>query len=83
MPDYQVDVWDRYNWDEGKGVPSGRSTYPTAKCGQQHKVGLAQEFDMAAGTCPVQHHELASGATMPVPDDPGRHARDGGGEVDR
>ncbi|MEJ8641587.1 hypothetical protein WKI68_09060 [Streptomyces sp. MS1.HAVA.3] len=89
--DYQVNVWDRYNWDEGKGVHIGKFDIPDGEPGQQHKVGLAQEFNMA-GSGSVKHYELGNGAAVPAPDDPGRagersdpgrHARDGGGDVDR
>ncbi|MEU3775967.1 hypothetical protein AB0F11_22660 [Streptomyces sp. NPDC032472] len=89
--DYQVNVWDRYNWDEGKGVHIGKFQIPDGEMGRQHKVGLAQEFDMA-GSSSVKHYELGSGGPAPAPDDPGRagersdpgrHARDGEGEIDR
>ncbi|MER5412568.1 hypothetical protein [Streptomyces virginiae] len=89
--DYQVNVWDRYNWDQGKGVTIGTFEIPDGEPSQQHKVGLAQEFDMAGSTS-LKHYELGSGSTPPTPDDPGRagersdpgrHARDGGGDIDR
>ncbi|MER7506864.1 hypothetical protein ABTX82_00735 [Streptomyces lavendulae] len=59
--DYQVNVWDRFD------IPDGEP-------GRQHKVGLAQEFNMA-GSGSVKHYELGNGAALP--------ARDGGGEIDR
>ncbi|MFD0270641.1 hypothetical protein ACFVGY_29365 [Streptomyces sp. NPDC127106] len=92
-----INVWDRYNWDEGKGVTIGDSkvfkgfSIPDGEPAQQHKVGLAQEFNMA-GSSSVKHHELGGGTEWPSPDDPGRagersdpgrHGRDGGGDVDR
>ncbi|MFF7294988.1 hypothetical protein [Streptomyces sp. NPDC008265] len=89
--DYQVNVWDRYNWDEGKGVSIGKFEIPDGEMGRQHKIGLAQEFNMA-GSSAVKHYELGSGAVVLAPDDPGRagersdpgrHARDGGGDIDR
>ncbi|MEY2229402.1 hypothetical protein [Streptomyces sp. BF23-19] len=90
--DYQVNVWDRYNWDEGKGVDVGPVYIPDGEMGQQHKVGLAQEFDMA-GSSSVKHYELlGTGSALPGPDDPGRtgersdpgrHVRDGEGELGR
>ncbi|CAL9540864.1 hypothetical protein SUDANB120_04243 [Streptomyces sp. enrichment culture] len=89
--DYQVNVWDRYNWDQGKHVDVWLYEIPDGEMGQQHKVGLAQEFNMA-GSSSVKHYELGSGAAVPGPDepgragersDPGRGARDGGGEIDR
>ncbi|WP_406511656.1 hypothetical protein OG851_06430 [Streptomyces sp. NBC_00161] len=45
-----------------------------------------------AGSGSVKHYELGNGAAVPAPgdpgrvgerSDPGRHARDGGGEIDR
>ncbi len=69
----------------------GKFHIPDGEMGQQHKVGLAQEFNMA-GSSSVKHYELGTGAAVPAPDDlgragersdPGRHARDGGGEIDR
>ncbi|KPI10898.1 hypothetical protein OV450_3206 [Actinobacteria bacterium OV450] len=89
--DYQVNVWDRYNWDQGKGVTIGKFEIPDGEPAQQHKVGLAQEFNMA-GSSSVKHYELGGGAAVPAPgdpgragerSDPGRHGRDGGGDVDR
>ncbi|WP_327286495.1 hypothetical protein [Streptomyces sp. NBC_01205] len=89
--DYQVNVWDRYNWDQGKGVHIGKLEIPDGEPSQQHRVGLAQEFNMA-GSSSVKHYELGSAAAVPAPDepgragersDPGRHARDGGGDIDR
>ncbi|MFF2792805.1 hypothetical protein ACFVT6_39705 [Streptomyces sp. NPDC058049] len=90
--DYRVNVWDRHNWDEGKGVDVGPIHIRDGGMGQQHKVGLAQEFNMA-GSSSVKHYELqASGSEVPGPGDPGRtgersdpgsHVRDGEGELGR
>ncbi|MGW1148572.1 hypothetical protein ACWD6I_26855 [Streptomyces sp. NPDC002454] len=57
--DYQVNVWDRYNWDEGKGVNIGPVGIPDGEMAKLHRVGLAQEFDMS-GSGSVQHYELGS-----------------------
>ncbi|MFE7981914.1 hypothetical protein ACFUZA_07055 [Streptomyces cellulosae] len=74
--DYQANVWDRYNWDEGKGVDVGPLKIPDGQMAKLHRVGLAQEFDMA-GSSSVQHYDLgsskANGDPLPGPDD----SRDG------
>ncbi|MFI8827792.1 hypothetical protein [Streptomyces sp. NPDC053431] len=57
--DYQANVWDRYNWDEGKGVEIGPMKIPDGQMAKLHRVGLAQEFDMS-GSSGVQHYDLGS-----------------------
>ncbi|MET9963007.1 hypothetical protein ABZ128_28735 [Streptomyces sp. NPDC006326] len=69
--DYQVNVWDRYNWDPGKATPIGPTTVTDADMARLHRTGLAQEFDMR-GSSSVQHHDLSSGGSWPEPKDPGR-----------
>ncbi|MDI9889432.1 hypothetical protein QMZ92_35290 [Streptomyces sp. HNM0645] len=66
--DYQANVWDRYNWDEGKGVKIGPMEIPDGQMAKLHRVGLAQEFDMS-GSSGVQHYDLGSAApnTGPLP----------------
>ncbi|MGW6457819.1 hypothetical protein ACWF94_18225 [Streptomyces sp. NPDC055078] len=71
--DYQVNVWDRYNWDAGKAtnLPGG-ITISDVDMGRLHKVGFAQEFDMR-GSSSAYSHDL-NGSTPPgvAPGDPGR-----------
>ncbi|MFH8786937.1 hypothetical protein [Streptomyces roseoverticillatus] len=69
--DYQVNVWDRYNWDPGKATPIGPTTVTDADMARLHTTGLAREFDMR-GSGSVQHHELGSKGAWPDPEDPGR-----------
>ncbi|MET7436515.1 MULTISPECIES: hypothetical protein [unclassified Streptomyces] len=69
--DYQVNVWDRYNWDPGKETPIGPTTVTDADMARLHTTGLAREFDMR-GSGSVQHHDLGSNGSLPVPADPGR-----------
>ncbi|MFD3790522.1 hypothetical protein [Streptomyces cyaneofuscatus] len=52
-------VWDRYNWDEGKGVDIGPLDIPDGQMAKLHRVGLAQDFDMA-GSSDVRHYDLGS-----------------------
>ncbi|MGW0365284.1 hypothetical protein [Streptomyces sp. NPDC002990] len=89
--EYQVNAWDRYNWDEGKGVDVLGVSIPDGEMGRQHKVGMAQEYDMV-GSSSVKHYDLGGAAAPPAPEDPGRtgdrsdpgrHARNGEGEPGR
>ncbi|MFI1973769.1 hypothetical protein [Streptomyces wedmorensis] len=80
--DYQVNVWDRYNWDKGKSTPfPGGIVIPDDEMGRLHKVGFAQEFDMR-GSSSTFNHDMNSDTPPAVnPSDPGR---DGGrGDVSR
>ncbi|MGW0706405.1 hypothetical protein ACWD4G_10665 [Streptomyces sp. NPDC002643] len=74
--DYQANVWDRYNWDEGKGVNVGPLDIPDGQMAKLHRVGMAQEFDMS-GSSSVKHYDLGSSEPnddpLPGPDD----SRDG------
>ncbi|MER6994684.1 hypothetical protein [Streptomyces sp. NPDC000410] len=76
--DYQVNVWDRYNWDVGKGATFPGGIYiPDEEMGRLHKVGFAQEFDMR-GSSSTFTHDLNSGAAPTVtPADPGREGTRG------
>ncbi|WP_431772812.1 hypothetical protein [Streptomyces cucumeris] len=70
--DYQVNVWDRYNWDPGKSTKIAGSDVTDADMARLHTTGLAKEFDMR-GSGSIQHHELNSKpAELPEPADPGR-----------
>ncbi|WP_328862149.1 hypothetical protein [Streptomyces sp. NBC_00306] len=83
--DYQVNAWDRYNWDENKGVtidgPAGVDmSIPDGDMARLHTVGTAKEFDMA-GSSSVKHYDLGSTtspAPLPAPDEAGRE----GGRTD-
>ncbi|MEU2155503.1 hypothetical protein ABZ532_10890 [Streptomyces sp. NPDC019396] len=71
--DYQANVWDRYNWDEGKSTTfPGGVEIPDSEMGRLHKVGFAQEFDMR-GSSSTYSYDLGSGADAAVnPPDQGR-----------
>ncbi|MFF2726980.1 hypothetical protein ACFVS9_03630 [Streptomyces sp. NPDC058008] len=84
--DYQANAWDRYNWDEDKGVtidlPWGSDmSIPDGQMARLHTTGIAQEFDMA-GSSSVKHYDLGGSApnqdSLPAPDGPGRE----GGRTD-
>ncbi|MEU9160671.1 hypothetical protein AB0D29_10445 [Streptomyces sp. NPDC048424] len=57
--DYQANVWDRYNWDKGKGVEIGPLSIPDGDMAELHRAGVAQEFDMS-GSSGVRHYELGT-----------------------
>ncbi|WP_228390018.1 hypothetical protein [Streptomyces smaragdinus] len=67
--DYQVNAWDRYNWDSGKSVDIGPLHIPDEETGRLHRTGMAQEFDVS-GNSSVKHYDLGSGS-LPAPDEPG------------
>ncbi|MFD0076514.1 hypothetical protein ACFVIY_29185 [Streptomyces sp. NPDC127166] len=77
--DYQVNVWDRYNWDHGKSTPflGGLINISDDDMGRLHKVGFGQEFDMTGGSS-AHHHDLDS-TTPPTitPEDQGREGTRG------
>ncbi|WP_255954687.1 hypothetical protein [Streptomyces odontomachi] len=73
--DYQVNVWDRYNWDPGKHAPVGGMNISDADLARLHKTGLAREYSMR-GSGSVQHVELTGGP-------PGGHPHDTTGRIPR
>ncbi|MFC8898009.1 hypothetical protein [Streptomyces cinereoruber] len=73
--DYRVNAWDRYNWDQDKGVDIGFLSAPDGQPTRLHTTGPAQEFDMQ-GSSSVKYYDLGSATSnddpLPAPDDPGR-----------
>ncbi|TDC12564.1 hypothetical protein E1265_29645 [Streptomyces sp. 8K308] len=55
--DYQVNVWDRYNWDDDKVAKIGWMTFDNADIGRLHSTGLAQDYDVR-GRSSVRHTPL-------------------------
>ncbi|WP_258023894.1 hypothetical protein [Streptomyces bambusae] len=80
--EYQVNVWDRYNWDKGKSTDfPGGIVIRDEDMGHLHTVGIAQEFDMR-GSSPTFTRDLNGDASPAVnPADPGRSG--GRGDVSR
>ncbi|MFF3291550.1 hypothetical protein [Streptomyces sp. NPDC003023] len=71
--DYQVNVWDRYNWDEGKAATfPGGIVIEDADMGRLHKVGMGQEFDMRGGSSAYTHDLDNPASTGVTPGAPGR-----------
>ncbi|MER7580926.1 hypothetical protein [Kitasatospora sp. NPDC097691] len=50
---YQVNVWDRYNWDEGKSTPIAGTNVTDHDMATLHQTGLAKEFDIVGRTKPI------------------------------
>ncbi|MDX3228401.1 hypothetical protein [Streptomyces sp. ME19-01-6] len=79
--DYQLNAWDRYNWDSGKGTEIAGVTFTDEEMGRLHRTGLAQEFDVR-GSSSVMHRQILDGPGSlkqdPLPDGP----RDSGGRTD-
>ena len=44
--EYQMHIFDRYNWDEDKGVAIGIIPVPDTALGHLHQVGIAQEYEV-------------------------------------
>mgnify|MGYP000281426376 CR=1 FL=1 len=48
---YQMHIYDRYNWDQDKGVRiAGVVPIPDDSMGELHRAGLAQEYDIRGST---------------------------------
>ncbi|WP_249466882.1 hypothetical protein [Streptomyces fradiae] len=76
--DYQVNVWDRYNWDKGKSTDfPGGITIEDDDMGRLHAVGLAQEFDMRGSSSTFTHDFNGQTAPTVAPGDPGREGTRG------
>ncbi|MGY0060287.1 hypothetical protein ACWY4P_27715 [Streptomyces sp. LZ34] len=79
--DYQLNVWDRYNWDSGKGTTIAGVTFSDEDMGRLHSTGLAQEFDMR-GSSSAMHRQLLEGPGSLKPDSLPDGGRDSGGRTD-
>ncbi|MFB7935559.1 hypothetical protein [Streptomyces sp. NPDC056049] len=77
--DYQVNVWDRYNWDPGKSTPfaDGLISISDDDMGRLHKVGFAQEFDMKGSSSTHQHDLDSPTPPTTTPEDQGREGTRG------
>ncbi|WP_229833689.1 hypothetical protein [Streptomyces xantholiticus] len=80
--EYQVNVWDRYNWNKGKSATfPGGIVIEDADMGRLHTVGIAQEFDMRGSSSTFTHDLNGSAGPAVEPSDPGREG--GRGDVSR
>ncbi|MFI2209028.1 hypothetical protein [Streptomyces sp. NPDC020141] len=70
--DYQVNVWDRYNWDAGKVTEfPGDIAIRDEDMGHLHKSGVAQEFDMRGSSSPYAYDLDGSAPLDLAPREPG------------
>jgi hypothetical protein len=56
---YQVHVFDRYNWDGDKSTQIGPFTITDEKMAEMHRAGVAQEYNIAGSTETKQYKGLA------------------------
>ncbi len=62
--DYQMHVFDRYNWDKGKGVDIGPFRVGDAQLGRLHEAGIAKEYELRGSTTPSNYSYTHSGAEV-------------------
>jgi hypothetical protein len=55
--DYQVNVWDRFNWDSNTSFDVAGVTVTGEQMQNLHQTGLAQEYNMH-GSSPSRHRDL-------------------------
>ncbi|MGX7824385.1 hypothetical protein ACTG9Q_04765 [Actinokineospora sp. 24-640] len=81
---YQVHVFDRYNWDGGKSTDIGPITIEDSQMAEMHRAGVAQEYDIAGSTDTKSYTgEVPQAGQLPDPPqsrdgtrtDPGRGPR--------
>ncbi|MFF2042268.1 hypothetical protein ACFVVX_17720 [Kitasatospora sp. NPDC058170] len=60
---YQVNVWDRYNWDPTKATPIAGANVKDSDLAKLHETGLAQEFDIR-GASTTMTRNLGDGAPV-------------------
>ncbi|MER5355897.1 hypothetical protein ABT093_36955 [Kitasatospora sp. NPDC002551] len=53
---YQVNVWDRYNWDKGKSTDIAGINVSDTDMQGLHQTGLAQEYDLSGRSTPSTRH---------------------------
>ncbi|MFC5664763.1 hypothetical protein ACFP3U_17430 [Kitasatospora misakiensis] len=84
---YQVNVWDRYNWDAGKTTDIAGVSVSDSDMQGLHQTGLAQEYDMSGRSTPYDRVVGGGAPLVPAgtgerysdreggPADPGRETR--------
>ncbi|MFE0730386.1 hypothetical protein ACFW2X_19455 [Streptomyces antibioticus] len=76
--DYQVNIWDRYNWDAGKSTEfPGGVVIPDSEMGRLHTVGFAQEFDMRGSSSTYTFDLDSDTPPTTTPPDQGREGTRG------
>ncbi|MYX93866.1 hypothetical protein GT045_03325 [Streptomyces sp. SID486] len=64
--DYQTNVWDRYNWDEGKGVTIGPLDIPDGQLAKLHRTGLARSSTWGQQWCQAIRSRLLAARRRPA-----------------
>ncbi|MFD5917241.1 hypothetical protein ACFVYP_07640 [Kitasatospora sp. NPDC058201] len=72
--EYQVNLWDRYNWDPGKSTPIAGTSVSDSDLATLHQTGLAQEFDITGNSTPTT--VVLDGNTATPPPGTGKVAGD-------
>ncbi|HEY1012962.1 MAG TPA: WXG100 family type VII secretion target [Herpetosiphonaceae bacterium] len=68
---HQMHVFDRYNWDKGKGVDIGPIRVGDAQLGRLHEAGLAREYEVWGASQPQTDTYQYTGPTNSPPYTPG------------
>jgi hypothetical protein len=75
---YETHVFDRYNWDEGKGVNFGPVSISDDQMGALHTAGIAKEYSVRGSTDEQVQIATAGGdGSVDLGDDPVAEQRDG------
>ncbi|WP_406198817.1 hypothetical protein OH807_15360 [Kitasatospora sp. NBC_01560] len=61
---YQVNVWDRYNWDPGKSTDIAGTNITDSDMAKLHQTGMAREFDIK-GNSTVSSRSVGDGSATP------------------
>ncbi|MEU2258279.1 hypothetical protein [Nocardia xishanensis] len=71
--DYQVHLYDRYNWDGKKKTEIAGAEWSDRELGALHTAGLAKEFDMY-GSSTIKHYEglFPASGSLDLPAGPGQ-----------
>ena len=77
--EYQMHIFDRYNWDAGKGVDIAGLPTPDTALGHLHQVGIAHEYEIWGSSKPstitYTHPEVNLNSNPGLPDN-GSETRD-------
>ncbi|MET8702518.1 hypothetical protein ABZW10_27180 [Kitasatospora sp. NPDC004723] len=63
---YQVNVWDRYNWDSGKSTNIAGINVSDSDMQGLHQTGLAQEYNLNGRSTPSTRTVSDTGPVLPA-----------------
>lgn len=69
---YQVHIFDRYNWDNGKSVDIGPIHFEDRELGKLHLVGLAREYVVRGSSRVNEVEKFTPTTVIPPPSTGGR-----------